>query len=80
MVFTKMNILTFDIIIKAQTRADSALTHGPTNPTSPEFRCHPEKTGGPMTMALPYRQKAMVKTRYMYHVALVGNCDINVTY
>ena len=26
-------------------RADTALTHGPPNPTTPEFRCHPKKQG-----------------------------------
>ena len=46
-----------------KTRADTALTHGPPNPTSPELRYHPREMGGPMTMALPYRQKAMVKTK-----------------
>ena len=44
-----------------ENKADTALTHGPQNPTSPEFRYPPEETEGTMTMALPYRQRAMVK-------------------
>ena len=54
-------------------RADTALTHSPPNPTSPELRYPLQETGSAMTMALPYRQKAMVKKECFWFLLQLPN-------